>query len=233
MYGKLQASKDSILVSPVVSEQSRTEILAQMEKLDINVEALEALTITQLSDLLYRMNKIVDHSVDNVVTFKQKDLAANYNYPTLSLIDKKLLKELLTADDGDISTVALSRSLQVPLTTLQRRRKRMEELINKSNYLRYEKFGMKQVTFIVSIEGQSAASIGKAVLSLPRVSKAVQILSGNGDLQVEAILKTNKDVVELSEQIKSIKGVRSIFWIEPIEVIGEKKEMGLSLLDSV
>jgi DNA-binding Lrp family transcriptional regulator len=219
--------ENSDVVSPASGDQSRIAILAQMEKMGINTSALDILTIAQLSDLLYGMNKIANHHIEKVAN---KDPQAQR--PMLSLVDKKLLREMIIAR-GDISMVALSRSLGVPLTTLQRRRKRLEELLNRNYHLQYEKFGMKQVTFVVSTEGQGTARIGKEVLSLPSISKVVHILSSTGDFRVEAILQTNNDIAQLCEQIKAIKGVRNIFWMESIEVIGEKKETVLSLIDPV
>lgn len=227
MSERAMTQEDSGIILPPASEQSRTAILAQMEKMGINTSALDILTIDQLSDLLHGMNKIANHQIEK--TTKKGSPA---QCPILSLVDKKLLREMLIAK-GDVSMVALSRSLKVPLTTLQRRRKRLEELLNRNYHLQYEKFGMKQVTFVVSTEGQGTARIGKEVLSLPSISKVVHILSSAGDFRVEAILQTNNDIAQLCEQIKAIEGVRNIFWMEPIEVIGEKKETVLSLIDLV
>jgi predicted transcriptional regulator len=43
----------------------------------------------------------------------------------LSDVDKKMLQTLL-ASSGRVSSLALSRKLEIPLTTIQRRRKRLE-----------------------------------------------------------------------------------------------------------
>lgn len=227
LTNKAVVRKDPGRASSFSDDQSRIAILAQMEKMGINTSALDILTISQLSDLLYGMNKIANHQIEKTT---KKDPPAQY--ATLSIVDKKLLREMLISK-GDVSVVTLSRSLGVPLTTLQRRRKRLEELINRNYHLRYEKFGMKQVTFVVSTEGEGTARIGKEVLSLPSISKVVHILSSAGDFRVEAILQTNNDIAQLCEQIKAIRGVRNIFWMESIEVIGERKETILSLIDLV
>jgi DNA-binding Lrp family transcriptional regulator len=227
MRDKAMMQKNADIASSLSSDQSRTAILEQMKKLGINTSAFDILTIAQLSDLLYGMSKITNHQIEKTA---KKDLPAQC--PVLSLVDKKLLREMIVTK-GDISVVALSRSLGVPLTTLQRRRKRLEELLNRTYHIRYEKFGMKQVTFVVSTEGQGTARIGEEVLSLPGISKVVHILSSAGDLRVEAIVQTNNDLAQLCEQIKSIKGVRNIFWMESIEEIGEKKETILSLIGLV
>lgn len=189
----------------------------------IDTNALEVLTVDQLSDLLYGMNRLsIKHSI---TTKKEK---ANSG---LSSNDKKILKELVTTK-GDVSMVALSRSLQIPLATLLRRRKRLEELLERNYVLRYEKFEMRQITFLVSAEGQGAPAIGKEMLNLDGVVKVVRILSNKVDLRIEAVLRTNEDIIKLSEQIKAVDGVKELFWMDSMAVIGEKNETCLSVIDS-
>lgn len=181
------------------------------------------MTVDQLSDLLYGMNRLsVKHTT---MTRREKANAG------LSSNDKKILKELVTTK-GDVSMVALSRSLQIPLATLLRRRKRLEELLERTYVLRYEKFAMRQITFLVLTEGQGVPAIGKEILNLHGVIKVVRILSNKVDLRIEAVLKTNEDIIKLSEQIKAVGGVRELFWMDSMSVIGEKHETSLAIIDS-
>ncbi len=208
---------------PPIGEQSRSALLAQIQKLGIDTNALEVLTVDQLSDLLYGMNRL---SVKHSITTKKEKTDSR-----LSSNDKRILKELVTTK-GDVSMVALSRSLQIPLATLLRRRKRLEELLERTYVLRYEKFALRQITFLVLTEGQHATAIGKEILGLPGVIKVVRILSNKVDLRIEAAMKTNEDIVKLSEQIKAVEGVQELFWMDSISVIGEKSETSLRIIDS-
>ena len=208
--------------------ESRPSIIAEMKKLGINTDVLGPLTNAQLSDLLYGMNKLT-------ILNKQCSSAAKGNSTTdtaslLSSIDKKLLKELIVSK-GSVSMVALSRTLQVPLTTLQRRRKRIEDLLVRTFSLKYQEFAMRQITFLLTTEGHSSASISKQVLTLVGITRAVQTLSNAVDLQIDAVVKTNKEIADLAEQIKAIKGVRTVTWFESIAVLGEKKDTDLSIID--
>ena len=218
---------DDLDIPPKLDEASRMAIMAQMEKLGINTDALSSLTIAQLSDLLYGMNKLAVSQKQSTADKATPPSAASL----LSSVDKKLLNELIISE-GDVSMVEFSRSLQIPLTTLQRRRKRIENLLVRTYSLNYEKFAMKQITFLVSTEGHSNVSTGKQALSLTGVTRTVRTLSNAVDLQVHAVVKTNKEIADLAEQIKAIKGVRSITWFESIGVIGEKKDTDLSIIDS-
>jgi hypothetical protein len=206
-----------------VGEQSRTVLLAQIQKLGIDTNALEVLTVDQLSDLLFGMNRL---SVKHNITTKK----ANTN-SMLSSNDKRILKELIITK-GDVSMVSLSRTLQIPLATLLRRRKRLEELLERNYALKFDKFALRQITFLILTEGQNAPTIGKDILNLPGVTKVVRMLSNKVDLRVEAVLKTNEDIVKLSEQIKAIEGVQELFWMDTMVVIGEKNQTSLDVIDS-
>ncbi|MGI0020110.1 MAG: hypothetical protein ACREAY_06540 [Nitrososphaera sp.] len=215
--------------SAKLDEELRPLIIAEMKKLGINTDVLSPLTNAQLSDLLYGMNKLT-------ILNKRCSSAAKSNSGTdtaslLSSIDKKLLKELVVSK-GDVSMVALSRTLQVPLTTLQRRRKRIEDLLVRTFSLKYQEFAVRQITFLLTTEGHSGASVSKQVLTLVGITRAVQTLSNAVDLQIDAVVKTNREIADLAEQIKAIKGVRTVTWFESIAVLGEKKDTDLSIIDS-
>jgi DNA-binding Lrp family transcriptional regulator len=69
----------------------------------------------------------------------------------LSDIDKKLLKILLSPN-GYVHSQQMAKDLGIPITTIRRRRHRLESEFIKSNYvLDIEKFGWRRVDFFLSI----------------------------------------------------------------------------------
>jgi DNA-binding Lrp family transcriptional regulator len=208
-------------------EQSRTAILTQMQKLGIHVEALESLTINQLSDLLYGMHKLIDSS---------KERSGREQPPrqrlVLSEVDKKILKTLLQTE-GRVSMISLSKDLKIPLTTLLRRKKKMDDLLQINYSLNYEKLELKQVTFLVSTEGQQAADVKAQVLSIPGIHRLVQVLGNGIDLRADAVLKTNEEIAKLSDRIRGIAGVRNVIWMESLKVLEDNRNANLQLVDSM
>jgi DNA-binding Lrp family transcriptional regulator len=70
----------------------------------------------------------------------------------LSQLDRKLLKILLMPNGDLKSSRSLSAKLGIPITTIRRRRKRLESKFLKLNYvLDIEKFGWRRVDFFISI----------------------------------------------------------------------------------
>ncbi|HEX6562106.1 MAG TPA: Lrp/AsnC family transcriptional regulator, partial [Nitrososphaera sp.] len=132
---------------------------------------------------------------------------------------------------GNPSSLQLSKDLNIPLSTIQRRRKRLEEeFISESYSLRYEKFGKKHVTFIVSLGVGDTSEVAREILALEKVSALTRTFGDGADLKIEAILDSNQEFIETSEKIKSISGVQKISWFESIEVLGRKKDADLLII---
>ena len=69
-----------------------------------------------------------------------------------SAIDKKLLKILLSPEGEMKSTKNISKEFGIPVTTIIRRRKRLEKEFLKIHYvLDIDKFGWRRVNFFISI----------------------------------------------------------------------------------
>ncbi len=66
----------------------------------------------------------------------------------LSNIDRKIL-QILLSPNGNKTSSSLSKELGVPITTIRRRRKRLEKEFLKSYYvLDIEKFGWRRIDFL-------------------------------------------------------------------------------------
>lgn len=194
-----------------------------MEKLGVNAGALESLTLAQLADLVYGLNKMAGSGqLRTKIAEKPKEVSMAIS---LSSVDKKILKMIL-ASEGDISSVTISKELNIPLTTLQRRRKRLAGLMHTSHSLDWKKFGMRSMMFFIATESVAPSKIGSEIMSWPEVSSVSRVFSSNGfDLMVQVVLKTNKEVVDFSEKARCLTGVKEIFWNELIEVVGKNDDM--------
>jgi DNA-binding Lrp family transcriptional regulator len=223
-----EASKDGAHAEELrlpVDNQSRIRLMKEMELLGINTSALESLTIGQLSDLLFGLNRMAD-------TRANKPKPDEKNKIFLSSTDKKMLTALLHSN-GEVSSLALSRQLKIPLTTVQRRRKRLEQVIDSSYSLKIEEFGRRMITFFITVEGKSAVEVGKEALNVQRVISVERMIGGNVDVEVKAIVTTNNDIAQLSEQLKTIPGVKELSWNERVSIIGKNSDVYISIIESI
>ena len=144
-------------------------------------------------------------------------------FSQLSEVDRKMLR-LLVDSDGTISSHDLSLRLDVPLSTVQRRRKRLEQnYLIKTYALDPMKFGYRKIDLLIYTEGGETMSIGKQLLQREEVTYAARTIGEHTiDLRVEIFVKDNSVLLDLLEHVKAMKGVRDVVWTEVIEVIGRK-----------
>ena len=150
-------------------------------------------------------------------------------------MDRKLLK-LLLSPNGDLkSTKDLSAKLGIPITTVRRRRNRLESKFLKMHYvLDIEKFGWKRVDFFISIRDGMVNAVANKMLDFDEVTYIGKSIGEHTiDLRVETILKDNASILDFLEKIKAMDGVRDVVWSEIVSVVGRKISIPSSIIDRI
>jgi DNA-binding Lrp family transcriptional regulator len=152
--------------------------------------------------------------------------------PNLTLVDKKLLKLMLSPGVKG-SSKSIARQLKIPATTVQRRRKRLEREFLKVSYeLDVTKFGWHKVDFLISTENGRSESVARALLKRDEVI-SVDLCIGlhTIDLRVEAILKDNAEILRMLELIRAMVGVKDAQWSEIVKTLGRKRSIPAQIID--
>jgi DNA-binding Lrp family transcriptional regulator len=153
----------------------------------------------------------------------------------LSQLDRKILKILLTPNGHLKSTKSISTELGIPITTIRRRRKRLESKFLKVQYvLDIEKFGWRRIDFFISIRNGLVNKVAKKLMELNDVTYVGKSIGEHTiDLRVESIVKDNVVLLDLLEQIKGMEGVRDAVWSEIVNVVGSKISIPNSIIDKI
>jgi DNA-binding Lrp family transcriptional regulator len=153
----------------------------------------------------------------------------------LSQLDRKLLKILLMPNGDLKSSRSLSAKLGIPITTIRRRRKRLESKFLKLNYvLDIEKFGWRRVDFFISIRNGMVNAVANKLMELNDVTYVGKSIGEHTiDLRVETIVKDNAVLLDLLEQIKAMEGVKDVVWSEIVGVVGRKISIPSSIIDKI
>ena len=140
-----------------------------------------------------------------------------------SEIDRKMLGLLLDSE-GRVPTQELSLQLGIPLSTVQRRRKKLErEYLIKTYSLDPMKLGYRRIDLLIYTPGGETMNIGKELLKREEVSSVFRTIGEHTiDLRVEIFVKDNGILLDLMEEVKAIEGVRDVVWTEVIAIIGRK-----------
>src|SRR6476620_8921680 len=134
-----------------------------------------------------------------------------------------ILKEILSPIEKK-SSVFMSIKLEIPLTTLQRRRKRLEnEFLEKDYTLLLEKFGLRRFDFFISIRDGKTEALANDLLAMNQVTADAKSIGEHTiDLRVETIVKDNHELLDILETLQAMDGIRDAIWSEIVETVGNK-----------
>ena len=159
----------------------------------------------------------------------------NKKETTVSDLDRKLLKILLLPNGDLKSSKSLSSKLGIPITTVRRRRKRLESEFLKLHYvLDIEKFGWKRVDFFISIRNGMVNAVANKLLDSDEVTYVGKSIGEHTiDLRVETIVRDNASILDILEKIKAMDGVKDVVWSEIVSVVGQKISIPSSIIDKI
>ena len=102
----------------------------------------------------------------------------------------------------------MSRKLEISMTTLQRRRKRLEKEFLEEDYtFLLKKFGWRRVDFFISTSG------------------------GKTDVLAKTIVKDNHEILDLLETLQAMDGIRDAVWSEIVETVVNKMSVPSYIID--
>ena len=160
---------------------------------------------------------------------------ANKKETNVSDLDRKLLKILLLPNGDLKSSKSLSLKLGLPITTVRRRRKRLESKFLKLHYVMdIEKFGWKRVDFFISIRNGMVNAVANKLLDSDEVTYVGKSIGEHTiDLRVETIVRDNASILDILEKIKAKDGVQDVVWSEIVSVVGKKISIPSSIIDKI
>ena len=152
--------------------------------------------------------------------------------PLLSLTDKMILKVILSPI-GNQSSVSISRKVEIPLTTVQRRRKRLEKEFLEEDYtFLLKKFGWRRVDFFISTSDGKTDALANDLLAMNQVTAMGKSIGDHTiDLRVETIVKDNHELLDILEKLKGMDGIRDAVWSEIVETVGNKMSVPSYIID--
>ena len=212
----------------VIEGKSRAEIIEELEDLGVVTSALSVLSDVELRDLLCSLGGLVDAHASR----RGRPRADGDGPIVLSQVDKKILHQFFSKR-GNITSLSLSKELGMPLSTVQRRRKRLEENLIEIIYSpRLEKLGWRTASLSILASGD-VAELGRAIMEIgDRVLSVTRIIGKeDADIVAQVVFRTNSELMSLIDQIKEKEGVRAVSWSEAVELIGTNAGSYLQVIE--
>lgn len=219
---------DDVTKKPI----SRRDVLAELQMLGVNTDSFEQMSIEALQDLLMGIKGIID---SRLVPKRGRPKSTGEFVPVFSQSDKKILQQLV-GSSGRVSTLALSRQLDIPMSTIQRRRIRLEKNIIDMNYtLKLKSLGWRTGTLLVSASDGKADLLGRQILEMDDMVASVTRIVGENtmDLKVEVVFKKTEEFLSLIDRIKALGGEKKMFWGESVNLIGKNVKCYQKVIESL
>ena len=136
-------------------------------------------------------------------------------------IDINIIRELLAK--ADIKSANIASKYKVPISTIQRRRKRLEDSILEKKYLiDITKRDLRTGIILANVKRGKAKEVAKMILERHKsnaISSSTRINDQNNVI-TEIIYNTSSELYNILEQVKKIPYVSSATWSELVEVVG-------------
>ena len=207
----------------------RIEIIEELEDLGVVTNSLSLLSDGELEGLLGSLDSLVDVQGPR----RGRPRADDDDSPvTLSPVDKKILYHFFSRH-GNVTSLSLSKELGVPLSTIQRRKKRLEDTLIDIIYSpRLEKLGWRTASLSI-LAGGNVSELGRAILEVSdRILSATRIIGrDDADIVAQVAFRTNSELMSLIDQVKEKEGVRAVSWSEVVELIGTNAANYLQVIE--
>jgi DNA-binding Lrp family transcriptional regulator len=153
----------------------------------------------------------------------------------LGSLDEKIIEELLS--DAFISSTDISKKHKAPLSTVQRRRRHLENTILTRRYeidLRKQGFRIGEMT-IIPENGASKEIIAGIFSKYAKHIHSITVkIDGAIMLTVSVYFKTTTEIHDIMVGIHSMPGVHQVKFAETVEIIRNKRnEIGKMVTRSV
>jgi|SRR5919197_451099 DNA-binding Lrp family transcriptional regulator len=134
----------------------------------------------------------------------------------------KIISELV--DDPTISSQALSKKLDVPVSTIQRRRAQLEKSMLKRAYsFDYKAFGGRVGDLIIKVDKGKSKEVAQYLLKnyKDNITFVHTRINSEHNVSAHVIYKDTQELHELIESVRTMEYVVNVMWSETVEMIGD------------
>ena len=166
---------------------------------------------------------------------RNQEIQASGDKTMLRLFDAlniKIVRELV--NNPDISSTDISSKYDTPLSTIQRRRAKLEQtVISKAYNLDIRKLGWRTADLLITVEKGKAEETAQKLLEANKVNvimASLRIGHPQVDIMADVFYRDSVELHNLTEKVKAMPYVTFVEWAEVVKVVGSNS---LSILDKV
>ncbi|MDR4490971.1 MAG: Lrp/AsnC family transcriptional regulator [Candidatus Nitrosocosmicus sp.] len=169
-----------------------------------------------------RINKNNNHNTSKLI-FDSDTQDKDQELPlSLDRINLKIIEELI--GNGDIKSSEISAKLKIPLSTIQRRRTKIEKsILKKSYHMDLSLLGYRTAQIFIDVQKGKAREVGEMILEKydRTVIRASTRINSSNNLCLDVVYNGSDKLHNLLEEIKSIPVANKVDWSEQVTVLGD------------
>lgn len=152
------------------------------------------------------------------------------NVAGLDRLNIQIFSELLR--DADIKSSDISNKLKIPLSTIQRRRSKLERLsmLKKGYEIDYRQLGLRRANLMLSVSNGVCVDIAKRIVKEYRenvLEASITIGDPQTNLVVEVVYFDSEEIFEMIQHIRKMENVQDVRWSEMIKAV-VKNNVGIA-----
>ena len=137
-------------------------------------------------------------------------------------VNIKIIRELI--NNPNLSSTDIATKYHMPLSTIQRRRTKLERSILKKNYqVDFGQLGWRTADILISVEKGKSEQVARQILQNEKnnvVYTSLRIGHPQIDLTAKAVYRDSEALHRLVEKIKALPFVTFVEWSEEVKVVG-------------
>ena len=140
----------------------------------------------------------------------------------LDSINVRIVSELVK--NPTISSLSLAKRLDIPLSTLQRRRAKIENAILKRTYtFNYKAFGGRVGDFIIHVDKGKSDEVAQILLKKYKnnIAYCDTRINSMHNVSAHVVYRNTEELHNLIESIRSIDYVTGVAWSETVRTVGD------------
>ena len=141
---------------------------------------------------------------------------------SLDDINIKIVSQVL--DNPFIGSLALSKKLGIPLSTIQRRRAKVEKDVLKKTYtFNYKALGCRVGDLIINVDNGRAEEVAQKVINRYKnnVTHCQIRINSMHNILAQIIYNDSNELHYLIEGVKAMEHVITVEWSELVKIIGD------------
>lgn len=148
--------------------------------------------------------------------------SAPVDHRLLDDLNIKIVRELVK--NPDASSTEIAEKYDIPLSTIQRRRARLENSVLKKSYeLDIRQLGWRTADLLISVEKGKAEETAQRLLESNKVNvilASLRIGNPQVDIMADVFYKDSIELHSLTEKVKAMPHVTFVEWAEVVKVVG-------------